>query len=230
MDYRPVLAAHAVPLTHDIPEWNKAAGVTGLESYECKAFYICGVMREFIQTSGLTLKSDYHLGALFAALNAAELLGRVVCGARRKGAREKSATDALRLGLEYLEEHKGPLAEDLRLSRDEYVNLRNFAGHGATYLPTGVRFDPDSTRLLLVRLAHALDTMWSDTDLPDNLAAVEIHPVWTHVKGKPEPVYVRNVRAHLVTKSPSEGLDHADSWRTRIVSLDASSPPVTGRG
>ncbi|MER6375917.1 hypothetical protein ABT255_48165 [Streptomyces mirabilis] len=224
----------AVPLTHDVTEWDQAARAVGLRAYECKASYICGAMREFMQASGLNLEKEYHLGALFMALDATELLGRVVSGARhptnrrRKGPGELGATETLRRGVKYL---KTPQATSLPHSPQEYANLRNFAGHGATYLAQGVSFDPDSTRLLLQHLAHALNTMWDDPAVPTKLAAVEIHPVYSEASGSRQPVYVHDVQEHLKKHRPGDGLLH-NAWQEDhddIVLLDNSSPAVTGR-
>lgn len=229
MDYRPLLARHAAPLTHDQAEWEKAAEATGLTPYECKASYIFGVMRELMQASGLTLKGEYHLGSLFLALNATELLGRTISGARRNGDRKLGATEVLRRGLTYLEDHADPEVEALRLTPADYAHLRNFAGHGATYLPAGNQFDPDSTRLLLLHLVHVLNTMCDDADLPASLAAVEVHPIWSLVNGKSQPVYVQAIQSHLAENLPGDRLAHEDSWRYTDASLDASSPAVSGR-
>uniref|UniRef100_A0AAU1ZVN4 Uncharacterized protein n=1 Tax=Streptomyces sp. NBC_00093 TaxID=2975649 RepID=A0AAU1ZVN4_9ACTN len=235
MDYRPVLARHSVPLTHEVTQWNEAARATGLEPYECKASYICGAMREFMQASGLNFANEYHLGALFLALDATELLGRVVTGTRRRTRRRGQdpealgATAVLQRGVKYLTDHGDPQVAPLPHSPEHYADLRNFAAHGATYLPQELRFDPDSARLLLRHLAYALNTMWDDSDLSANLAAVEVHPVWTTVKGKKEPVYVRDIQEHLKANQPGDELAH-DSWRYTIVSVDTSSPAVTGRG
>ncbi|MEU6071260.1 hypothetical protein ABZ864_44195 [Streptomyces sp. NPDC047082] len=195
-------------------------------------------MREFMQASGLNLEKGYHLGALFLALDATELLGRVVSGARhatnrrRKGPGELGATEVLRRGVKYLNAHADPRAAPLPHSPQDYVNLRNFAGHGATYLKQGVDFDPDSTRLLLQHLAHALNTMWDDPALPTNLAAVEIHPVYSENNSSWQPVYVHEMQEHLKQKQPGDGLCH-NSWQghqDEIVTVDNSSPAVTGRG
>jgi len=70
--------------------------------------------------------------------------------------------------------------------------------------------------------------MWEDTDLAVNLACVEIHPLWTTEDGKPQPVYVGDIQDHLKTHEPAAQLAH-DSWRTIVVSVSTSSPPVTGR-
>ncbi|MFJ9250326.1 hypothetical protein [Streptomyces sp. NPDC101776] len=238
MDYRPLLAQHALPLTHEVDEWNKAAHATGLKAYECKASYICGAMREFMQASGLNLANEYHLGALFLALDATELLGRVVSGtrrptsSRRKGPREPSLTEVLRRGVKYVGDHADPQVRSLPHTPQDYAKLRNFAGHGATYLAKGVNFDPDSTRLLLRHLSHTLNTMWDDRAVPTKLAAVEIHPVYSEKNGIRQLVYVQEIQDHLKENGPGDRLRDND-WQNQpdnIVSIDNSSPPVTGAG
>jgi hypothetical protein len=231
------LGRHVRPLTHDQQEWEDAARATGLRPYECKASYICGAMRELMQASGRNLESRYHLGALFLALDATELLGRVVSGARRTTSSRRSrpdelgASEALRRGVKYLNDHADPQATPLPHSPQDYVRLRNFAGHGATYLARGVDFDPDSTRLLLRHLAHALNTMWDDPTLPARLAAVEIHPVYSEVNGIRQPVYVHDVQEHLKENLPGDVPRH-DSWRVQkdeIAAVNNSSVAATGR-
>ncbi|HKR51544.1 MAG TPA: hypothetical protein VJT72_18575 [Pseudonocardiaceae bacterium] len=223
MDYQPLLAQHAVQLTHDVPRWDEAARITGLDPYVCKASYVCGVMRELMQASGLNFEHDYHLGSLFLALDATELLGRVSSGKRGTD----GSTETLRTGVRYLEDHRDPQAVPLPHTQAQYVKLRNFAGHGASQLPRNVPFDPDSTRLLLRHLAHALNTMWKDPSLSANLAAAEIHPVFSVIDGGRQPVYVNDIQEHLKALQPADGLNH-DSWRYDMVSVDNSSPPVSG--
>ena len=46
-----------------------------LDPYDCKAAYVCGMLRQFIEAAGLQLASQYHVGALVSAASAAELLG-----------------------------------------------------------------------------------------------------------------------------------------------------------
>ena len=41
-----------------------------LDPYDCKASYVCGVLRQFIEAGGLQLASQYHVGALVAAASA----------------------------------------------------------------------------------------------------------------------------------------------------------------
>ncbi|MFF4508950.1 hypothetical protein [Streptomyces sp. NPDC001401] len=242
MTAAPSVFGRPVPLTHDVTEWNEAAHAAGLKAYECKASYICGAMREFMQASGLNLENGYHLGALFLALDAMELLGRVVTGARRttnrsrKSPGELGANEALRRGVKYLNAQADPQATPLPHSPQDYTYLRNFAAHGATHLEPGVNFDPDSTRLLLQHLAHALNTMWGDPAVPTKLAAVEIHPVYSADNGRCQPVYVHEVQEHIKEHRPGDELLHND-WQNDgqddhddIVTLDNSSPAVTGTG
>ncbi|TRO56315.1 hypothetical protein [Streptomyces sp. IB201691-2A2] len=232
MDYRHVLTQNAAVLTDEVDEWDKVALTTGLDPYACKASYICGAMREFMQASGLNLANGYHLGALFLALDAAELLGQVLTGARRDQGdpRYVGPAKALACGVRHLRDHPDPQVAPLPHRPQHYEDLRNFAGHGATHLPPKRHFRYDSTRLLLWHLAHALNTMWEDTNLPTKLAAAEIHPVWTTRKGKPKPVYVTEVQDHLKTSRPGDRLAHDKSWQWTVMSVSTSSPPVTGRG
>ncbi|MFJ9901269.1 hypothetical protein ACIQPR_49040 [Streptomyces sp. NPDC091280] len=214
MDYRPLLARHAVPLAHEKDQWDKVGLATGLTPYEGKASYICGVMREFMQAAGLNFKEGYHLGALFLALDATELLGRVVTGARtdENDPQYVGPSKALHRGVRYLKNHGDQHVAALPHNLQHYVELRNFAGHGATFLPPKRYFDPDSTRLLLRRLAYALNTMWEDAGLAASLATVEVHPMWTTVRGKPQPVYVTDIQKLLEANQPGDQLAH-DSWR-----------------
>jgi hypothetical protein len=180
-----------------------------------------------MEASGLSFAHDYHLGSLFLALDATELLGRVVSGSRGTG----GATRRLKTGVQYLIDHRDPqvLPRSLRHTADEYVELRNFAGHGAAQLPPHVAFDPESTSLLLQHLAHVLNTMWFDPDLPAKLAEAEIHPVFSTVDGTQQPVFVREIREHLRRSGPGDALAH-DGWRDDIVVVDNSSPPASGTG
>jgi hypothetical protein len=92
-------------------------------------------MRELMQASGLSFESGYHLGALFLALDATELLGRLVTGARiaEDDPQHVGPSKALHRGARYLRDHGAP-AVCLPHRPQDYVELRNFAGHGATYL------------------------------------------------------------------------------------------------
>ncbi|MGW6016195.1 hypothetical protein [Streptomyces sp. NPDC055210] len=184
-------------------------------------------MRQLMEASGLTFAQRYHLASLFLALDATELLGRVVSGSRGT----PGAGRRLRAGVQYLIDQRDPqvLPRPLLHTPDEYVDLRNFTGHGAAQLSPDVAFEPESTSLLLRYLAHVLNTMWADPDLPANLAEAEIHPVFSTVGGALQPVLVPEIREHLKHSGPGDGLDH-DGWRYDIATVDNSSPPVSGTG
>ncbi|MEY9837419.1 hypothetical protein [Streptacidiphilus sp. EB103A] len=231
MDYRPLLTQHTAQLTHEIPEWDKAATAVELDPYQCKASYICGAMREFMQAAGLNFEEEYFLAALFLALDATELLGRVVNGARCEEGEPGyiGPTSVLHKGVRYLKAHGNPKTAPLPRSPDDYVHLRNFAGHGASFIPADVDFDRDTIRLLLRHLAYVLNTMWNDPALPANLAMVEIHPVSSVVDGKTEPVFVRHLQEHLAANRPGDGLAH-DSWQYDTFRISAASDAVTGVG
>jgi len=64
------------------------------DPYACKASYVCGMVRQFIEAAGLQLRRQYHVGAPVSAASATELLGwwpvglawvaaRVPCGLPR---------------------------------------------------------------------------------------------------------------------------------------------------
>jgi hypothetical protein len=57
--------------------WTRAVQDLGLDldPYDCKAAYLCGMLRQFIEAAGLQLASEYHVGTLVSAASAAELLG-----------------------------------------------------------------------------------------------------------------------------------------------------------
>jgi hypothetical protein len=57
--------------------WTEAVQDLGLDldPHDCKAAYVCGMLRQFVEAAGLQLASEYHVGALVSAASAAELLG-----------------------------------------------------------------------------------------------------------------------------------------------------------
>jgi len=63
--------------------WSKAVQDTAfdLDPYTCKASYVCGMLRQFVEAAGLQLRNEYHVGALVSAAPAAELLGWCCTGA-----------------------------------------------------------------------------------------------------------------------------------------------------
>lgn len=228
MDFRPLLARGERPLPSERnqQEWTEAAATTGLSPYVCKASYVCGVMRELMASSGLNFAGRYHLGALFLALDATELLGRCV-----KGSGDDKTTEQLRDGLRYLEALTDPTVPPLRHTVEQYRQLRNFTGHGAASPKQGLYFDPNSTATLLNRLACALNQMWDDDAVSPNFARAKVLPLIAVSNGQQSPIYVADVQLLLKRGTrPGDSIDHEDVWRRRVVHLDTSSPAVTGRG
>jgi hypothetical protein len=101
VDFRGLLTGGNRPLQppEDEAMWQPFADAMGLTPYVCKASFTCGVLRELIASAGLCLGQPYHLGALFLALDATELVGRCVGGFRE---RRGQAGERLRAGLRYL--------------------------------------------------------------------------------------------------------------------------------
>jgi hypothetical protein len=165
--------------------WQPFADAMGLSPYACKALFTCGVLREMLASSGLCLGQNYHLGALFLALDATELVGRSAGGFREQPGQ---AGQRLREGLRYLE-RIDPNPRSLGYSIEEIVNLRHFLGHGAASARPGMSFTRELTiRLLrlLQLLALALNRFWTaDEDSEDRLnkfAQAEISPMITLVE------------------------------------------------
>jgi hypothetical protein len=104
--------------------WQPFANAMGLSPYVCKASFTCGVLREMIASAGLCLGQRYHLGALFLALDATELVGRCAGGFRE---RRGEAGERLRVGLRYLESiDSGP--GSLGYTVEDIIKLRHFLG------------------------------------------------------------------------------------------------------
>jgi hypothetical protein len=210
--------------------WQPFADVMGLSPYVCKASFTCGVLRELIASAGLCLGQPYHLGALFLALDATELLGRCAGGFREQ---RGQAGQRLRAGVRYLETID-PQPGSLRYSTEEIVSLRHFLGHGAATARPGMSFTKELTIRLLQLLALALNRFWqADEDSEDRLtkfAQAEISPTVTNIEGRLEPVYVRDVQRLLASGVlPGDRIDHEESWRPfRSVRVETASPYATG--
>jgi hypothetical protein len=104
-----------------------------LDPYTCKASYVCGMLRQFMEAAGLQMSRDYHLGALVSAASAAELLGWCSTGATTTD----HAGKRLRAGVLLLEQ-AGPAyrGSDQQPEADlvaRVFNLRNFGAHGAAH-------------------------------------------------------------------------------------------------
>jgi hypothetical protein len=221
--------------------WTQAVQDLGLdlEPYACKASYVCGMLRQFIEAAGLQLAHEYHVGALVSAASAAELLGWCCTGATNS---KDEPSKRLRQGVEYLQrvgpsyvgsDHQ-PVADLVGRVRE----LRNFGAHGAAH---GEHLILDRSLIvwLLRSLSGALDAFWvddGDQRRRECFARAAIIPLYTEGK----PIFVHNVQHHLANGlMPGAELDHEASWRprqpwedhtprgvVRVVSL--SSPAVTG--
>jgi hypothetical protein len=209
-----------------------------LDSYTCKASYVCGMLRQFMEAAGLQMTHDYHLGALVSAASAAELVGWCYTGATGSD----HAGKRLRAGLRFLEE-VGPayFGSDRRPEVDlvgRISNLRNFGAHGAAH---GKRLilDQALTMWLLRSLASALDGFWAndgDKRRHQRFAQATITPLYT----RGQPLFVRDMQRHLAEgHMPGAALAHEASWRPRqpwenqpplgvFVELPTASPAVTG--
>jgi hypothetical protein len=86
VDLRDLLTSGDRPLEppDDQAIWQPFGDAMGLSPYVCKASFTCGVLRELLASSGLCLSKRYHLGALFLALDATELVGRCAGGFRER--------------------------------------------------------------------------------------------------------------------------------------------------
>jgi hypothetical protein len=136
--------------------WTEAVQDLGLDldPYDCKAAYVCGMLRQFIEAAGLQLASEYHVGALVSAASAAELLGRCY---KRAGRLEDGAEYLLSVGPPYPEPVYEPAADLTAWVRE----VRNFGAHGA-FQGKQLTLDRVLTLWLLRSLALALDTFWTD--------------------------------------------------------------------
>jgi hypothetical protein len=232
VDFRDLLTSGDRPLEplEDQAIWQPFAEAMGLSPYVCKASFTCGVLRELLGSSGLCLGQRYHLGALFLALDATELLGRCAGGFRE---RRGEAGERLRVGLQYLESID-PRPGSLGYSIEDIIKLRHFLGHGAASAKPGMTF----TRELMIRLLHllalAFNRFWQvNEDSEDRLtkfAQAEISPLVTLIDGRLEPVYVRDMQRLLASGvMPGDRLDHEESWRPfRSVRVDMTSLSATG--
>jgi len=209
-----------------------------LDAYTCKASYVCGMLRQFMEAAGLQMSHAYHLGALVSAASAAELLGWCSTGATNTD----HAGKRLRAGVLLLEQvgsaYRG---SDQRPEADlvaRVFNLRNFGAHGAAHGKQLV-LDQALTMWLLRSLARALDDFLADIGdrrRHQRFAQAAITPLYT----KGEPLFVREVQDHLAKGNmPGAALAHAETWLPRqpwedqpplgvVKEISMSSPAVTG--
>jgi hypothetical protein len=223
--------------------WSQAAQDLGLnlDPYTCKASYVCGMLRQFIEAAGMQLGHQYHVGALVSAASAAELLGWCCTGATNS---KDEPWKRLRDGVRYLEAVGPPYPGTVHDPAADLVrwvrSIRNFGAHGAAHDEhEHLILDRVLTVWLLRSLARALDVFWvkeGDLGRHQRFARAAITPLYTEGK----PIFVRDVQHHLEKGlTPGARLDHEASWRphqpwehhppagvVRMVPL--SSPAVTG--
>jgi hypothetical protein len=181
-----------------------------------------------VATAGLARSRSLHLGAVFQALAAAELVGRVV-GGFRHGAQ---ATPRLRSGLRYVLDLNAQAASPLSVrTEDDYAALRNFTGHGAASAAGALDFDPWDGLALLHLTTNALDAMWADPAVMTSFARCQIDPLKAGgASGQSEPVYVREIQAHLSGGNMPSAALRFDDWRQENLQivLSTASQAVTG--
>jgi hypothetical protein len=234
VDLRDLLTSGDRPLEppDDQAVWQPFADAMELSPYVCKASFTCGVLRELLASSGLCLSERYHLGALFLALDATELVGRCAGGFRE---RRGEAGERLRAGLRHLESID-PVPGSLGYSVEDIIKLRHFLGHGAASAMPGMTFSRELMIRLLQLLALALNRFWRidvDEDSEERLsrfARAEVSPMVTVIEDQLEPVYVRDVQRLLASGvMPGDRLNHERSWRPlRSVRVSTTSPYATG--
>jgi hypothetical protein len=221
--------------------WTQAVRDLGLDlhPYDCKASYVCGMLRQFIEAAGMQLGHQYHVGALVSAASAVELLGWCCTGATSS---KDEPWKRLRDGVRFLEAIGPPYPGTVHHPAADLVgwvrSVRNFGAHGAAH-DEHLILDRVLTGWLLRSLARALDVFWvkeGDLGRHQRFARAAIIPLYTEGK----PIFVRDVQRHLEEGlMPGARLDHDASWRpqqpredhspagvVRMVPL--SSPAVTG--
>jgi hypothetical protein len=142
--------------------WTQVVRDMGLDlhPYDCKASYVCGMLREFIEAAGMQLGHEYHVGALVSAASAAELLGWCCTGATHI---KEDPWKRLPAGVEYLEVVGPPYPGTVHHPAADLVrwvrSIRNFGAHGAAH-DEQLILDRVLTVWLLRSLARALDGFW----------------------------------------------------------------------
>jgi hypothetical protein len=222
--------------------WTQAVQDVGLDldPYICKASYVCGMLRQFIEAAGIQLAHQYHVGALVSAASAAELLGWCYKGETSTDRSGNRLSD----GVRYLEVTGPPypgLVHQPAANLASWVrNIRNFGAHGAAH-GKQLTLDRLLTVWLLRSLAQALDTFWADGgdgSRHERFTRAAITPLYS----EGEPIFVRKMQDHLAQGlMPGAELDHEASWRpqqpwedqlrvgvVRAIPVDPSGPAVTG--
>jgi hypothetical protein len=198
-------------------------------AFDAKAYYTIGLLREMVSMAGLARSNQLHLGAIFQVLDAIELIGRAIGGFRHA---KFEATARLKAGLNYVLDLNGREETPLVvLAVTDYLDLRNFTGHGAASAGGPLHFDRWTGLALLHLATRALDAMWGDPVAMAGFVKCQIDSIETAVhSGQTEAIYVRDIHTHLHgARMPSEGTLF-DSWRGEdiLVVLATSGQTVTG--
>jgi hypothetical protein len=156
-----ILSSSSKPL-HGVQDrlWSQAVRdlKLDLDPYTCKASYVCGMLRQFIEAAGLQLGCEYHVGALVSAASAAELVGWCCKGTTSTDHPGKRLGD----GVWYLQEVGPPYHGSIHQPATDLAgwvrNVRNFGAHGAAH---SERLALD--RVLTVRLLRSLLRHWTSS-------------------------------------------------------------------
>jgi hypothetical protein len=190
-EHRPSLVHH-----DDAAWWKRVAEVIGEDAYVCKAAYVCGLVRQVVESAALLDAARRYLTAAQVLLGGVELLGRGLTGnTSTKG------TD-LEAGLTYLDNSK--LLTDPPLDLDDWLAVRNFTAHGSAYIRAGIpKIDRKQAVRLTYLLALSLERYWLDAARRASFSRCTILPGWAGLR----PVLVEDVLRHLrAGESPSSGL------------------------
>ena len=178
-----------------------------LDPYDCKASYVCGVLRQFIEAGGLQLASQYHVGALVAAASAAELLGWCY-----RTNPERRLEDGVAYLVSVGPPYPGPVHQRAADLAAWVREVRNFGAHGASQ-GKQLTLDRVLTVWLLRSLSLALDAFWADDGDRSRhqcFARAAITPLYS----MGEPLFVRQIQEHLRQGlGLGEALEHEGSWR-----------------
>jgi hypothetical protein len=207
--------------------WTRAIQDLGLDldPYTCKASYVCGMLRQFIEAAGLQLSQEYHVGALVSAASAAELVGWCYKGETSTDRAGNRLSDGVRYLQEVGPAYGGFIYQSAADLASWVRDIRNFGAHGAAH-GKHLILDRVLTVWLLRSLARALDVFWADDgdrSRHQRFARAAITPLYTNGK----PIFVREVQHHLAKGlMPGAELDHEPSWRPRQP-WEGQAPPIT---
>jgi hypothetical protein len=182
------------PLTHrdDAGWWLRVAEAVGEEPYVCKAAYVCGVVRQAVESAALLDAVGRHTSAAQVLLGAVEVLGRAITGHTGNGGmgeRLEGSLDYL-IGLQKRTRHLKPPILDPK----KWIDVRNFTGHGAVYHRTErAELDRHGFVQLAYLLTRALDRFWLVPVHRELFSRCTILPGWTVGR----PVFVEDVLRHL---------------------------------